>query len=99
MNRDVAESILELGTQCGADYVEIYEEETRSSTLSLKDSKIETASAGTEFGIGVRLIYGTEVLYAFTSEESKDALLPMVKTLMMCLMNVVILKTALQLYG
>ncbi|MCI5600118.1 MAG: TldD/PmbA family protein [Hallerella porci] len=81
MNRDVAESILELGTQCGADYVEIYEEETRSSTLSLKDSKIETASAGTEFGIGVRLIYGTEVLYAFTSEESKDALLQMVKTL------------------
>lgn len=81
MNQDVAESILEAGKSYGADYVEIFEEETRSSTLALKDQKIETASAGTEFGIGVRLLYGTEVLYAYTSDESKDALLNMVKTL------------------
>lgn len=81
MNRELAESILEAGTGFGADYVEIFEEETRSSTLSLKDGVIETASAGTEFGIGVRLLFGTEVLYAFTSDESRDALLNMVKTL------------------
>lgn len=81
MNRDVAESILEAGKSLGADYVEIFEEETRSSTLSLKDGAIETASAGTEFGIGVRLLFGSEVLYAFTSDESKDSLLHMVKTL------------------
>ncbi len=81
MNRDVAESILEAGKSLGADYVEIFEEETRSSTLSLKDSAIETASAGTEFGIGVRLLFGSEVLYAFTSDENKDSLLHMVKTL------------------
>ena len=81
MNQDIAESILEAGKSYGADYVAIFEEETRSSTLALKDQKIETASAGTEFGIGVRLLYGTEVLYAYTSDESKDALLNMVKTL------------------
>lgn len=81
MNQDVAESILEAGKSYGADYVEIFEEESRSSSLSLKDKKVETASAGTDFGIGVRLLYGTEVLYAYTSEESKDALLNMVKTL------------------
>ncbi len=81
MNRDVAESILEMGTQSGADYVEIFEEETRQSSLALKDCKIETASAGTEFGIGIRLIFGTEVLYAYTSDESKDSLLQMVKNL------------------
>lgn len=81
MNRDVAESILNAGLSYGADYVEIYEEETRSSTLSLKDRQIETAAAGTSFGIGVRLLFGTEVLYAYTSEESKDSLLSMVKAL------------------
>jgi TldD protein len=81
MNRDVANSILEAGLGFGADYVEIFEEETRSSSLLLKDSQIETASAGTEFGIGVRLLFGTEVLYAFTSDESREALLNMVRTL------------------
>ena len=37
MNQDIAESILEAGKSYGADYVEIFEEETRSSTLALKD--------------------------------------------------------------
>ena len=81
MNREVAARIIEAGKSAGADFVEIYEEETRSSTLSLKDREIETASAGTEFGIGVRLLYGTEVLYAYTSEENPDALVQMVPLL------------------
>ena len=81
MNREVAMRIIETGRSFGADFVEIFEEETRSSTLALKDREIETASAGTEFGIGVRLLYGTEVLYAFTSEEDPDSLVQMVKTL------------------
>ena len=57
------------------------EEETRSSSLGLKDSKIETATAGTEYGIGIRLLYGTEVLYGFTSDDSEEALLKLVRTL------------------
>ncbi len=81
MNREVAESILDLGLRCGADYVEIFEEETRSSTLSLKDSRVDTASAGTDFGIGIRLLYGTEVLYAYTSDEDRESLLNLVKSL------------------
>jgi TldD protein len=81
MNREVAAQILDTGRSLGADLVEIFEEETRSSTLALKDRAIETASAGTEFGIGVRLLYGTEVLYAFTSEENPDSLVKMVQTL------------------
>ena len=57
MNREVAMRIIETGRSFGADFVEIFEEETRSSTLALKDREIETASAGTEFGIGVRLVW------------------------------------------
>ena len=81
MNREIAARMIGAGKSAGADFVEIYEEETRSSALSLKDRAIETASAGTEFGIGVRLLYGTEVLYAYTSEENPDALVQMVRVL------------------
>ncbi len=49
--------------------------------LGLKSSQIESATAGTEYGIGIRLIYGTEVLYGFTSDDSEDALVKLVKTL------------------
>ena len=81
MNSSVAAKIFEAGRSAGADFVEIFEEETRSSTLGLKSSQIETATAGTEYGIGIRLIYGTEVLYGFTSDDSPDALVKLVQTL------------------
>ena len=81
MNTSVAVKIFEAGKSAGADFVEIFEEETRSSTLGLKSSQIESATAGTEYGIGIRLIYGTEVLYGFTSDDSEEALVKLVKTL------------------
>jgi TldD protein len=81
VNQDVAVKIFEAGRSAGADFVEIYEEETRSSCLGLKDRHIETATAGTEYGIGVRLLYGTEVLYGFTSDDSEESLLRLVQTL------------------
>ena len=81
MNLDIASKIIDKGRQLGADFVEIFEEESRSSTLLLKDRKIENASASTEYGIGIRLIYGTEVLYAFTSDDHLDTLLRMTETL------------------
>ncbi|MCQ2104333.1 MAG: TldD/PmbA family protein [Fibrobacter sp.] len=81
MNPSTAIKIFEAGKSAGADFVEIFEEETRSSTLGLKSSQIESATAGTDFGIGIRLLYGTEVLYGFTSDESEEALVNLVKTL------------------
>ena len=75
MRPEVAVKIFEAGKSAGADFVEIFEEETRGSSLGLKDRQIETATAGTEYGIGVRLLYGTEVLYGFTSDDSEESLL------------------------
>ena len=43
MNPEVAVKIFEAGKSAGADFVEIFEEETRSSSLGLKDRQIETA--------------------------------------------------------
>ena len=81
MNPSTAVKIFEAGRSAGADFVEIFEEETRSSSLGLKDRQIDTATAGTEYGIGVRLLYGTEVLYGFTSDDREEALVKLVKTL------------------
>ena len=81
MNDSLAAKIFEAGKSACATFVEIFEEETRSSSLGLKDSQIDTATAGTEYGVGVRLLYGTEVLYGFTSDDSEESLLKLVKSL------------------
>lgn len=56
-------------------------EETRFSSLVLRDRKIESATAGTEFGIGLRMIFGSQVLYGHTSREDEDALTRLISDL------------------
>jgi TldD protein len=39
---------------------------------------VESASAGTDYGLGIRLVYGTEVLYAHTSKEDEDHIVKLI---------------------
>lgn len=81
MNELVASRVIEAGMQTRADFVELFIEETRQSSVSFVDKKVETANAGTEFGIGIRLIFGTEVLYASTSLEDESHLIGLIRQL------------------
>ncbi len=76
-----AARILEAGKTAGADFTEIFVEETRHSSITYSDKKVETATAGTEFGIGIRLVYGTDVLYASTSNEDIEYLIGIIAKL------------------
>ena len=73
--------VIQAGMDYQADFVEVYVEEKRATSMTLKDNDIEGATAGTDFGIGIRLIYGTEVLYGFTSSESEEELLKLTANL------------------
>jgi TldD protein len=79
MELELANKVMQVGLDCGATFVELFVEETRDSPLLFKDQKVESASAGTEFGIGVRLLYGTQVLYAHTSSEKEDDIISIIK--------------------
>ena len=74
MNPQVAEAIFSEALDAGADFADLYEEETRDAAVSLRDHKIENATAGIEYGIGLRLIYGTDVVYGYTGNDSLDSL-------------------------
>ncbi|MBM9577206.1 TldD/PmbA family protein [Leptospira sp. 201903070] len=81
MQTNKAHLILEAGLSRKADFVEIFEEETRSSSVSLRDRKIEQSFAGIDYGIGIRLIYGTDVLYAHTNNEDPEHLISLIDLL------------------
>jgi TldD protein len=74
-------NIIQAGIDNQADFAEVYIEEARSSSMLFKDQGVESAAAGTDFGIGIRLVYGTEVLYAFTSSENENELITLTKNL------------------
>lgn len=73
--------ILDAARSLGADFAELYREESRFGSLALRDRRIESASAGTEFGIGLRLLYGTQVLYGHTSRDDEDSLMSLLRDL------------------
>ena len=75
MDKAKAERILLAGKERQADFVEIFEEETRNAYVSFKDGKVESASAGTDYGIGLRMLYGSQVLYAHSSNEDEAHLI------------------------
>ena len=81
MDRARAGRILHAARSKGADIAELFVEETRFSSLLLRDRRIESATAGTEFGIGLRMVFGGQVLYAHTSKESEDSLARLVEEL------------------
>ncbi len=81
MDQKVAHDVLSAGLSVGADFVELYEEETRNAAVSMRDHKIENATAGIEYGIGLRLLYGTDVIYGYTSSDSRDALMQLLQAL------------------
>jgi TldD protein len=81
VNPDLARRVLDAGLQAGADFAEVFAEETRFGTVTLRDRKVESASAGTDYGVGVRLVYGNEVRYGYTSRDDSSALLDLVKDL------------------
>lgn len=81
LNEILAAKLIERGKNRGADFVELFIEESRGTALTFKDQKVENATAGTEYGVGIRLIFGNEVLYAHTSDDREEILMQLIEDL------------------
>lgn len=70
----LVEELLGLALSKGGDFAEIYVERTRGNSVSLEEKKIRTASYGVSLGVGIRVIKGTEVGYAYSDDLEPRAL-------------------------
>ncbi len=81
MNPKIIENIIQAGLDKGSDFVEVFVENTRNAMLAFKDKKVDLVQAGIDFGIGIRLLYGTKVIYGYTSSEKEKDLLILLERL------------------
>ncbi|MGA0063871.1 MAG: TldD/PmbA family protein [Ilumatobacteraceae bacterium] len=72
---DVLQRVLSAGRSDGADFVEIYVEDKRSTSAGLDDGRIEQVSSGRDRGAGIRVVSGDTTGYAHTADLSERGLI------------------------
>ena len=73
-NPDVYAALLASAKAAGADFAEIYVERWRRRSLRTVNAKVAEASSGIQLGAGIRLFFGTDVVYGYTNDLSEEAL-------------------------
>jgi len=81
LNQLLITDVLDEGVSLGADFAEIFVEESQVQTLSMISSKLDNANRGQDFGIGIRLISGLQAVYGYTNDPSRESLMKTVRTL------------------
>lgn len=61
-------------TANGADHAELYFQHKRSNSIVMEDGIINRASASVDLGVGLRVVVGDQVGYAYTEDLSAEAM-------------------------
>ena len=61
LDEEWANDAIHEGMSLGADFVDLFVEKNVVSTLSFLDKKVKDIKSGTDFGIGIRVIFGKKV--------------------------------------
>jgi TldD protein len=74
LNTDTATHVLGAARAGGADFAELYAERWRRRLLRTIDGQVEEATSGIQHGVGLRLFFGHDVVYAYTNDLSDASL-------------------------
>lgn len=74
VSQHILQKVLDAALSTGADFADVFIEDTYSSQLGLLSAKPETAIVGQLFGAGIRLFFGHEVVYVTTNDLTEAGL-------------------------
>lgn len=80
ISKSLVEKTLNEALSTGADFAEIFAEESYSSRLSLIDSSPKEALVGRQYGAGIRVHFGKEEIYITTNDLSEAGLIKAART-------------------
>ena len=72
-------NLLDEALSTGGDFAEIYVEDTESTGLTMLGGKVYKASAGRDYGVGIRIFNGYNAIYAYTCGNDKEEIAKTVK--------------------
>ena len=81
LDKKLLQKLIDEALSTGADFAEIFLEDTMSSRISVTSGDVTSTSASNVHGAGVRLILGVDEVYGYTNKITFDAILEVVKNL------------------
>jgi TldD protein len=77
---EVLKKVLRTAMLSGADFAEVFVEDTSTETITMEDGKIENVNSGRDRGAGVRVVKGETSSYCYTDSLEENALLEAART-------------------
>ena len=81
ISKKLAIEVLNEALSTGADYAEIFYEDSNSFNLVIENGKVETSSSSSLCGVGLRLLKENQCIYGYTNDLSKKGLLALAGSL------------------
>ena len=81
ISKKLAIDVLNASLATGADYSEIFYEDSHSHNVVIENGKVETSSSNSLCGVGLRLLKNNQCVYGYTNDLSKKGLLALAESL------------------
>ncbi len=81
ISKKLAQEVLNTGLATGADFAEIFLEETSVENISLDNGNCETATDTITYGAGIRLLNKLQSVYGYTNDLTRKGLLDLASKL------------------
>lgn len=81
LDKKLLQELMNEALSTGADFAEIYLEDSMSSRMSVTSGDVTSTSAGNVHGAGVRLILGVDEVYGYTNKITYESILGVIKNL------------------
>lgn len=75
LKKSLLQNVIDAALSNGADFAEVYAENTYEASLGIKSSQPSEGTTGRLYGAGIRLFYGTEIIYTYTNDLTEAALI------------------------
>ena len=75
ISKSTAQAVIAEALKTGGDFAELFAQDSDQLTFSMLDGRVENIGALRDHGAGVRILLGTQCVYAYANDTSLDALL------------------------
>lgn len=81
INKELIEQLLVESCKTGADFAELYFEDTRTTSIRVIQDKVDEMTSSYVYGCGIRLLRGVEEAYGYTNDTTYEGLLSLIEKL------------------